>query len=156
MQYVSPALSTYEVMRPSFRIYKFEGGLLSDYDQYASDMHYYNQLAEKGVYDLKYEREYSFKEEYGLKGLDANELGRLYRMLKDKDSEEAKKYVLHYTDKDPKLDFRKKMKEAQCLLDDDIGEVLSCLEPYTYTKDRYAIIQLIFRKLFISEILIPK
>ena len=95
VNYISPSLTTFGNYNPSFRVYKFLNGKVDDYDQYRFYIDVFNKLAEDNIFDFKFQRAYSFRDEYEIKYWEKSQNFWQFNKLLEKNKETQKKYLSH-------------------------------------------------------------
>lgn len=154
VNYLSPSLTTFASYNPSFRMYEFIDGRLSDYIQYKFNIDYYNDRADAGIFDFKYDVAYRFTEEYELKDALPSELQRLFDRLRAKDRAIVSKYVKNYYCLNENTRTGDLVEIPLCELSDDLNEIMSCMGQLVSGQSQTEFISL-FRALFVGKILVP-
>jgi len=154
VNYLSPSLTTFVSYNPSFRVYEFADGLLSDYVQYKFNIDYYNDKADAGDFDFKYDIAYRFTDEYELKGASLSEIRELFERLRAKDFLTIHKYAKNYYCLNDSTTVGDRLEVPLCELSDDLNEIMGCMNQFIIGQSKTEFIRL-FRTLFVRKMLVP-
>lgn len=154
--YISPSITTSTCYNPSFRIYRYGGGKLVDYDQYYFDIDEANARAEKGDFKFEFRHAYSFLKRYGLKSTSKEEIGKLHERLKSRRDPAIKDYVSGYFCQLDLKGWENVQDEVLCELTDDIDEMYRCLWKDTRRGFPNNLPPLIFHYFLVNDQRLPK
>lgn len=127
VNYVSPSLTTFASYSPSFRIYEFDNTRIADYIQYNTDLDYYNEQADKGVFELGFSIAYTLRNEYELKSWgNAEDFAKLKGKILS-NSIFTDKYIKNYATSVKAVEPQTTRSYALCLTLDSFDELSKCI-----------------------------